>query len=57
MSSQRHMTPTNNMTNPDALLNEYTSNINEMKNKFEDKLVLKKQIMRQRHANNTSEII
>lgn len=57
MSSQRHMTPTNHITNPDTLLNEYTSSIKEMQNKFEGKLELKKRIMRQRHTNNTSEIV
>jgi hypothetical protein len=57
MSTQRHMTPTGHLTSTDALLNEYTSNIKEMQNKFEGKLEIKKQIMRQRHTNNTSEII
>lgn len=46
MSTQRHMTPTSLLTNTDALLNEYTSNIKEMQNKFEGKLEIKKQIMR-----------
>lgn len=58
-SGQRHMTPTNKSLPPntDAMLDEYTSNIKQMQNKFEGKLEMKRQIMRQRHTNNTSEII